>query len=136
MKKEKLFNLSMLILRTVIGIIFAAHGSQKLFGMFGGIGTEGTAKMVEALGFLTNSYLFAVIWGYIEFIGGIFIILGILSRWAASAIVVTIVIQLWKINLAYGFFIQNSGIEHNLLIIAACVPLILLGGGSWSVWDA
>ncbi|MFH1798627.1 MAG: DoxX family protein [Candidatus Omnitrophota bacterium] len=136
MKKGKMFDLSMFVLRAVIGIIFAAHGSQKLFGMFGGIGIDGTVKMVEALGFLTSSYLIAVVWGCIEFVGGIFMILGILSRWAAFSIVLTIIIQLWKINLSYGFFIQNSGIEHNLLIIAACIPIVLLGGGNWSVWDA
>jgi putative oxidoreductase len=133
-KRENLLNLSLLTLRIVIGGIFAAYGAQKLFGMFNGIGLEGTAKMVEGLG-LAHSYLLAVIWACIEFVGGIFLILGILTRWAASAIILTMFVHLWKINLVYGSFIHSGGIEYNLLIIGACVPLILLGGGSWSVWD-
>ncbi|MFC1480348.1 DoxX family protein [Candidatus Omnitrophota bacterium] len=134
MRNETLLDFSMLTLRLVIGIICVAYGAQKLFGTFDGIGLEGTAKMVEGLG-LANPYLFAMIWACIEFAGGIFLLLGILARWSAAAIVLTMLIRLWKINLAYGFFIQNGGVEYNLLIIGACIPLILLGGGRWSVWD-
>jgi putative oxidoreductase len=134
MKNENLFNLSMLILRIVLGAIFVAHGAQKLFGTFDGIGLEGTSKMVEGLGF-GNAYSIALIWACIEFIGGIFLILGILARGSAFAIALTMLIRLWKINIMYGFFIQNGGIEYGLLIIGACIPLILMGGGSWSVWD-
>ncbi len=134
MNKEKMINPSMFVLRLVMGVIFIAHGAQKLFGMFGGIGIEGTVKMVEGLG-LPHPYVVAVIWACIEFAGGLFLLLGILARWSAAAIAVVMLIVTFKINLPYGFFIQSGGIEYNLLIIAACIPLILLGGGSWSVWD-
>ena len=134
MNKENLLNLSLFTLRIVIGAIFMIYGAQKLFGMFGGIGLEGTAKMVEGMG-LVNPDLLAVIWACIEFVGGIFLIFGILARLSAVAIVFTVFVSLWKINLIYGFFIHSGGVEYNLLIIGACVPLILLGGGSWSVWD-
>jgi len=135
MQKENLLNLSLLVLRIVLGAIFAAYGAQKLFGMFNGIGLEGTVKMVEGLG-MANPYLVAVVWSCIEFIGGIFLILGILARWSAAAIVLTVFVHLWKVSVVYGSFIHGCGIEYNLLIIGSCVPLILLGGGSWSVWDA
>ncbi|MFC1570248.1 DoxX family protein [Candidatus Omnitrophota bacterium] len=134
MKRESLLDLSMFILRLIIGAIFIAHGAQKLFGMFNGIGIEGTTKIIEGLGW-PEPYLVAVAWGCIEFVGGIFLAFGILARWAAVAIVLTMLVRLWEINLAYGFFVQEGGIEYNLLVIGACVPLILLGGGSWSVWD-
>ena len=134
MKKENLLDLSMFILRIILGVIFTAHGAQKLFGMFNGIGLEGTIKIMEGLGW-GQSYLLATTWACIEFIGGIFLIFGILARWSAAAIVFTMLVRLWKINLAYGFFAQEGGIEYNLLVIGACIPLILLGGGSWSVWD-
>ena len=134
MEKEKLFDLAMFVLRAVLGVIFIAHGGQKLFGMFNGIGLEGTAKIVEGMGF-PEPHIVALAWSCIEFIGGVFLILGILARWSAVAIVLVMAVQLWKISLAYGFFIQNGGMEYNLLIIGACVPIILLGGGSWSVWD-
>lgn len=134
MKKEKLLDLSLFILRIIIGGIFAAHGAQKLFGMFNGIGVEGTIKIVEGLGW-GYPYIVAITWGCIEFIGGIFLIFGILARWSAAAIAFTMIVRLWKINLAYGFFVQEGGIEYNLMVIGLCVPLILLGGGSWSAWD-
>ena len=134
MKKENLLNFSMLVLRVIIGVIFVAHGAQKLFGMFDGIGIEGTARMMEGLG-MPQPCLFASVGGYVEFIGGICLILGILARWSAIAVMITVFIQLWKVNLIYGFFSQNGGIEYDLLAIGACVPIILLGGGSWSVWD-
>jgi len=133
-ERDTLTNLSMFVLRLAIGAIFFVQGAQKMFGMFGGIGIDGTAKMVEGLGF-TSPYLVALIWACIEFIGGIFLIFGILSRAAAAAIVLVTLVNIWKINLAYGSFVQNGGVEYNLLVIAACLPLMLIGGGSWSVWD-
>ena len=134
MSREKMINPSMFILRVVLGTIFIAHGAQRLFGMFGGIGIEGTAKLVEGLG-LPNPALVAVIWASIEFIGGLFLLFGILARWAAVVIAIVMLIVTYKINLPYGFFIQRGGIEYDLLILGSCVPLILIGGGSWSVWD-
>lgn len=134
MEREKLLDLAMLLLRIVVGVVFLAHGAQKLFGMFGGIGIEGTSKIVEGMG-LPIPQAYAMIWACIEFIGGIFLILGISTRWAAVAIAFTMLIRLWKLNIVYGFFIENGGIEYNILVIGACIPLILLGGGKWAVWD-
>ena len=134
MTRDNALNFSMFILRMILGVIFMAHGAQKLFGMFGGIGIDGTTKMVEGLGFPYPDVL-AIVWACVEFVGGIFLILGITSRWTASAIVVLMLISTFKINMAYGFFIQNGGIEYNLLVIGSCIPLVLIGGGSWSVWD-
>jgi len=134
MTRDNMLNFSMFVLRMILGIIFMAHGAQKLFGMFGGIGIDGTTKMVEGLGFLYPEPI-AIVWACIEFVGGIFLILGITARWASIAIVALMLISTVKINMAYGFFIQNGGIEYNLLVIGSCIPLILIGGGSWSVWD-
>ena len=134
MKKENLLNLSLLILRIIVGSIFIVHGAQKLFGMFNGIGIDGTAKMIESLG-MYSPYVLAIIWAAIEFIGGIFLILGALARWAAIAIVCAVLVLWWKTSLVYGFFVQDGSVEYNFLITGACIPIILLGGGSWSVWD-
>jgi putative oxidoreductase len=124
----------MFVLRLVLGWIFVAHGAQKLFGMFGGIGIDGTTKMMEGLGFV-YPYLCAVVWSSVEFLGGAFLLFGVLSRYAASLIALCMAITIWKINMAYGFFIQDGGFEYSLLIIAACCPVVLLGGGNWSLWD-
>ena len=134
MSKDTMLNLSMLMLRLIIGAVFIVHGAQKLFGMFDGVGVEGTAKMIEGFGF-SNPYTLAVVWGSTEFVGGIMLVLGIMSRVAGAAIFSLLVIQLWKANMAFSLFFQSSEVEHNLVVLAACIPLVLIGGGSWSVWD-
>jgi putative oxidoreductase len=135
MKSDDHLNIAMLIIRVLVGGTFVAHGAQKLFGMFNGIGLEGTARIVEGLGF-PNPYISAGIWGGVEFIGGIFLILGILARFSAGAIALTMLVRMWKINLMYGFFVHDGGVEYNVIVIAACIPLMFMGGGAWSVWDA
>jgi len=134
MSKQTARDFSMFVLRVVLGVIFIAHGAQKLFGMFGGIGIEGTTKMMEGLGF-AYPHVSAIVWSGIEFIGGVFLVFGVMARYAASLVAIVMLVSIWKINLAYGFFIENGGFEYNLLIIGACVPLVCIGGGSWSVWD-
>jgi len=134
MEKIKYFNVSMFLLRLIVGTIFIVHGAQKLFGMFDGIGLDGTAKLVAGLG-LPEPYILAVIWGSVEFIGGIFLMLGVLARWAAVAIVLTVFIYLCRMGFTYSSLFQYSIIEYNMVIIGACIPVIMMGGGSWSVWD-
>ncbi|MFH1395605.1 MAG: DoxX family protein [Candidatus Omnitrophota bacterium] len=134
MKKQNSFDFSMFAVRLIIGAIFTIYGAQKLFGMFGGVGIEATSKIVEALG-VPNPYIFAVIWSAVEFIGGIFLVLGILARWAAVAVILMICANFFGISLNYGFFGGNTNVEYSLLVIASCIPIVLLGGGSWSVWD-
>lgn len=134
MTRDTAKDLSMFILRVIVGCIFVAHGAQKLFGMFGGIGLEGTAKMMEGLGF-RYPHVFANIWSGIEFVGGIFLVLGVFTRYSAVLISLVMAVTIWKISSAYGFFLQDGGFEYNLLIIGACMPLVFMGGGSWSIWD-
>lgn len=134
MNKDNMLNLSLFVLRMVLGAIFIVHGAQKLFGTFDGMGIEGTAKMLEGFGF-ANADILALVWACVEFVGGIFLVLGITARWAALAVGFFMVAQLWKANLAYGLLVQSGEFEHTVLLITSCVPVILLGGGSWSVWD-
>lgn len=127
-------DLAMFFLRVVLGAVFIAHGAQKLFGMFGGIGLEGMTKMMEGLGFSYPDTC-AIVWSGIEFVGGIFLVMGIMARYAALSIGALMAVSIWKMDLTNGFFIQNGGYEYNLLIIGACVAIVCMGGGSWSVWD-
>ena len=134
MERSKFFNLAMFMLRSVIGGIFVTHGAQKLFGMFEGIGLEGTVKMVEGIGF-PNPYLVAVIWACIELVGGSFLILGVLAKWSSAAIMLTVIVHLWKVSFIHNPLMHSINIEYNILILSSCISVILLGGGSWSVWD-
>ena len=127
------------ILRIAVGIIFVAHGAQKLFGAFGGGGLAGTAEYFQYLG-LTPAYPLAVLWGAVEFGCGLLVFLGAWTRWAAIPLAIGMAVATWKAHFVNGFFINwalatgvGHGYEMNLVLIAACVCLSLTGAGELSI---
>tara|TARA_R110002167_G_scaffold81124_1_gene222399 strand:- start:437 stop:883 length:447 start_codon:yes stop_codon:yes gene_type:complete len=123
---------SPLALRIPIGIIFMAHGAQKLFGAFGGYGLEGTGQWMASIG-LEPGYLMALMAGSAEFFGGLFILLGLLTRPAAAVLTLTMIIAIASVHLANGLFMANNGYEFGLALLAASVSLLLSGSGKISV---
>lgn len=121
-----------LILRIPTGIILAAHGSQKLFGWFGGHGLEGTAQWMASIG-LEPGWLMATLAGGAEFFGGIALILGLLTRPAAAISAFTMLIAILSAHLSNGFFLSNNGIEYALALFAATAALAIQGAGAWSL---
>ncbi|MBF0493640.1 MAG: DoxX family protein [Candidatus Omnitrophica bacterium] len=134
MKEKTAKDLSLFVLRLGLGAIFLAHGAQNLFGMFGGVGIEGTTKMMESLGF-SYPYYSAIVWSCAEFFGGMFLIMGFFARISAILIAALLVVSIYKINFSNGFFIQNGGYEFDLLMIIGCAQIAFMGGGNWSLWD-
>jgi putative oxidoreductase len=127
------------VLRVAVGIVFIAHGAQKLFGAFGGAGLAGTATYFEFL-HLAPAYPLAVLWAVIEFGCGLLILLGAWTRWAAIPLAIGMVVAVWKVHLANGLFINwalaagiGHGYEMNLVLIGACVCLSLTGAGELSI---
>src|SRR6185369_14048247 len=102
-------DLALLIIRLAVGAIFIAHGSQKLFGAFGGMGLS---KTVEMMGGGAIPYLVTI--G--EFFGGIGIVFGFLSRFSAAAITVIMIGAVVKVHWAGGCFAPN-GFEYNIALI-------------------
>ncbi len=123
---------STLALRIPIGIIFIAHGAQKLFGWFGGYGLEGTGGWMESIG-LTPGYLMALLAGSGEFFGGLFILLGLLTRPAAVVLSITMVVAIFSVHFTNGLFMSNNGYEFGLALLAASVSLAVSGAGKLSV---
>jgi putative oxidoreductase len=123
---------SPLALRIPIGIIFMAHGAQKLFGAFGGYGLEGTGQWMASIG-LEPGYLMALMAGSAEFFGGLFILLGLLTRPAAAVLALTMIVAIASVHLANGLFMANNGYEFGLALLAAAVSLLLSGSGKVSV---
>ncbi|UYI48887.1 DoxX family protein [Vibrio natriegens] len=119
---------STLALRIPIGIIFMAHGSQKLFGWFGGYGLEGTGQWMASIG-LGPGVLMAFLAGSGEFFGGLFILLGLLTRPAATVLSFTILIAIFSVHFENGLFLSNNGYEFGLALLAASVSLIFSGAG-------
>ena len=121
-----------LALRIPIGIIFMAHGAQKLFGWYGGYGLEGTGGWMESIG-LAPGFLMALLAGSAEFFGGLFILLGLLTRLSSVALAFTMVVAIFSVHFANGLFMSNNGYEFGLALLAASVSLALSGGGKASL---
>ncbi|MFV0575915.1 MAG: DoxX family protein [Vibrio sp.] len=117
-----------LILRVPTGIILMAHGSQKLFGWFGGGGLEGTGQFMASLG-LEPGMLMAVLAGSGEFFGGLFILLGLLTRPAAAVAAFTMLVAIGSVHLPHGLFLSNGGYEYALALLAITVSLVFSGSG-------
>jgi putative oxidoreductase len=120
------------VLRIIAGITFAAHGSQKLFGWFGGYGLEGVGQWMESIG-LAPGYLQALMAGSAEFFGGIALIIGLLARPAAAVLAVTMVVAIATVHLANGFFMSNNGYEFALALLAISAAILIEGAGKLSL---
>jgi putative oxidoreductase len=121
-----------LALRLPVGIILAAHGSQKLFGAFGGYGLEGTGQWMESIG-LAPGFLMALLAGSAEFFGGIALILGLLTRPAAMVSAFTMIVAIVTVHGSNGLFMSNNGYEFALTLLAVTVALAIQGGGKYSI---
>lgn len=123
--------LAALSLRIPAGIIFMAHGAQKLFGWFGGYGLEGTGQWMASIG-LEPGVLMALMAGSAEFFGGLFLLLGLLTRPAALTLAVTMGVAIVSVHLENGLFMANNGYEFGLALLAVSVSLLFSGAGSMS----
>jgi len=121
-----------LALRIPVGIIFAAHGAQKLFGWFGGYGLEGTAQWMASIG-LEPGTLMALLAGSAEFFGGLALIVGLLVRPAAVVLAFTMLVAIFSVHVGNGLFMSNNGYEFGLALLAAAVSLTISGGGRASL---
>jgi putative oxidoreductase len=121
-----------LILRLVIGVIFIAHGSQKIFGAFGGPGINGFAAGIGQMG-LHPPLLWAWLAALAEFVGGIAILFGFLTGIASIALIINMIVAIALVHGKHGFFGTEGGFEYNLALITMLVALILSGPGALSV---
>ncbi|KAB0549682.1 DoxX family protein [Pseudomonas argentinensis] len=120
------------VLRVLVGITFAAHGSQKLFGWFGGYGLAGVAQWMESIG-LAPGYLMALMAGSAEFFGGLALVIGLLVRPAAALLAVTMLVAIFSVHIGNGFFMADNGYEFALALLAATLALLIEGAGRLSL---
>lgn len=121
-----------LALRVPAGIIFAAHGSQKLFGWFGGYGLSGTGQWMDSIG-LSPGYLMALVAGSAEFFGGLALIAGLLVRPAAASLAVAMLVAIFSVHIGKGLFVDKNGYEFALALLGISVALATSGAGKGSV---
>jgi putative oxidoreductase len=125
------------ILRLVLGVVFFAHGAQKMLGWFGGYGFSGT------MGFFTGTMHIPAPLAFLaiaaEFFGGLGLILGFLTRIAAFGIAVNMLVAIAMVHGANGFFMnwsgtqKGEGFEYHLLALAVTAFLLTRGAGAFSV---
>jgi putative oxidoreductase len=125
-------DLGIAVLRFVVGLTFAVHGAQKLFGWWGGPGFAGWQAAMAHMGF-RPALAFALISGLIEFGGGLLLVAGLLTPFVASALVAQSVVIIGQVHWSNGFFNSKSGFEFPLLLGAAAAALALVGSGAVSL---
>ena len=122
----------LLVGRLVVGVLMAAHGSQKLFGWFGGYGLNGTAGFFEALGFRPGRF-FAATASAAEIAGGLLLAAGLVSPVASALIVAVMIVAAVSVHWQHGVFATTNGIEVPLLYATVAIALALTGPGVYSV---
>jgi putative oxidoreductase len=125
------------VVRVTLGVIFFAHGSQKVFGWFGGYGLKGTIGYLSSTG-LPLPIGYAVC--FFELLGGLGLLLGLLTRLAALAVLVVMVGAIAMVHGQNGFFLnwaltpgKGHGIEANLAYVAMALACVIAGGGALPV---
>lgn len=125
-------DLGLLLARMVFGLLMAAHGTQKLFGWFGGYGLAGTGGFFESLGFRPGRF-FAAAAGGTEVAGGLLLAAGLLGPLGPALIVSVLIVAMATVHWQHGLFAQNSGIEVPLLYAVAAAAIALTGPGLFSL---
>jgi putative oxidoreductase len=116
---------ALLVARVIVGVIFMAHGAQKLFGAFGGPGLAGVVKMLGPIGYLVTVD---------EFFGGLGLLVGVLSRFSAFWLIVDMIGAIVLVHGRNGFFLgANPGFEYCLALIGLLATILLAGPGRLSL---
>ena len=153
----KLFLYGPAVLRLALGAVFAAHGAQKLFGVWGRGGLANTAADFSSLGLdrpiataftavgleaSTAAFSLAVLVGGLEFVGGLLLLPGLATRWVAVLLTIEMLVAAFTAHLPHGFFMNwavtpgvGHGVEMALVVIGGLVCLLFTGAGAWSIDD-
>jgi putative oxidoreductase len=123
-QKNSAVDWALFSVRLVVGVIFFAHGLQKVFGLFGGPGLAGLVQGIGPVGYLV---------AFGELLGGLGLIVGFLSRFSAAANIVIMFGAIAMVHGKNGFFSQNGGFEYNLALIGLLLPIVIAGPGRFAV---
>ena len=130
-------NPATLVLRLVLGVVFFAHGAQKMLGWFGGPGFAGT--MNAFTNYMHIPAPLAVLAICAEFFGGLGLLFGFLTRIAAAGITVNMLVAVAALHRNFGFFMnwtgnqKGEGFEYHLLVLGVTVFLLIRGAGAFSL---
>jgi len=123
-------DVALLLARVIVGVVFMAHGAQKLFGAFGGPGLSAVVGMMGPLGYLVSIG---------EFFGGLGLVVGFLSRFSAASIIVIMLGAIVMVHGKVGFFMNwmgnqgGEGFEYHLLAIGILLVILIAGPGRYAL---
>lgn len=123
-------DVALLIARVIVGVVFMAHGAQKLFGAFGGPGLSAVVGMMGPVGYLVSIG---------EFFGGLGIVVGFLSRFSGASIIVIMLGAIGMVHGKVGFFMNwmgnqgGEGFEYHLLAIGILLVILIAGPGRYAL---
>jgi len=130
-------NAATVILRLILGVVFFAHGAQKMLGWFGGYGFSGT------MGYFTGTAHIPAVFAFLaiaaELFGGLGLLFGFHTRIAAFGISVNMLVAIATVHGAMGFFMnwtgaqKGEGFEYHLLVLAITAFLMIRGAGAFSI---
>jgi putative oxidoreductase len=120
-------SVGMLILRVVVGLLFIGHGTQKLFGWFGGGGPEGTSGFFGSIGYRSPRTM-ALVGGLTETVGGVLVLLGLLTPLGSALLIGMMVSAILSVHLDKGLWNTNGGIEFPLVLIASATAIAFSPG--------
>ncbi|HAZ39665.1 MAG TPA: oxidoreductase [Exiguobacterium sp.] len=122
----------LLIIRLIIGLTFAAHGTQKLFGWFGGHGIAGTGGWHESIGMKPGKAV-AITAGLAELIGGLLFAGGVFLWIAVILIIGSMLVAIVKVHGANGYWVTQNGYEYNMALIVIALGVAMIGAGDYSL---
>ena len=119
------------LLRIGYGLWYVPHGAQKLFGLFGG-NIAGVAKGMDAAG-ISPGMFWAYYIGTLEFVGGILMVIGFLTRPVAALFIGFMAVAAFHVHWKIGYFWTGRGLEMPLLLLILALVILIRGGGEYSV---
>jgi len=128
-------SVGLLIVRLVLGLGFASHGAQKLFGWFGGPGIDAAGGFFEAVGFRPGK-AFATAASLAEIAGGLLTALGLLGPIGPALMISVMIIAMLSVHRGKGFYAAGNGIEVPLLYALGALAIAVAGRGEYSLYAA
>ncbi len=129
---ESLAPLAYPLIRFSAGLFLMPHGAQKLFGWFGGGGIGGTAGFFSILG-LEPAVPLVLLVGLVEVVGGLAIAIGLWTRLAAALAAIDLLVAIYLVHIANGFFWDAGGYEYPLMWAILMIAIVIRGGQKLSV---
>jgi len=129
-------DLALAFARIILGIVFFAHGAQKMLGWFGGFGFSGTVDAFDKMGMPAPLAYFII---FVEFFGALSMIFGLLSRLGGLGITALMLGAIFTVHMRNGFYMnwfgnqKGEGFEFHLLVIALAVLILVRGAGAFSL---